>query len=62
MRALLFGTIKRTYCRSSVHYRVLTHEPSLGVIKDDKFDWFVDPPVAETELDTFIGPGDCAVP
>ena len=62
MRALLYGTTKRSYCGSSVHYRVFAHDPSLGIIKDDKLDWLVDPSVAEAELNTFIGPGDCTMP
>lgn len=53
---------KGAYSGSAVHYRVLTHDPSPGIIEDDKLDGLVDPPVAETELNTFIGPGDSTVP
>ena len=62
MRTMPLRTVERTYCGSSVHYRVLAHEPSLGIIKDNKFDWLVDPSVAETELNAFVGAGDSTVP
>ena len=62
MRKIPLGRIEGTYCGSSVHYRVLAHEPSLDVIKHDKFDRLVDPSVAETELNAFVGPGDSTVP
>lgn len=58
MRVALFRTTEVTHCGSSVHYRVLAHDPSLCVVKDDELDWLVDPSVAETELNTFIRPGD----
>lgn len=41
---------------------MLAHEPGFCVLKYDELDWLVDPPVAEAELNAFIGPGDCAVP
>jgi hypothetical protein len=62
MSSLLSEMIKGTYCRGSVHDRVLTHESSLGVIEDDKLDWLVDPSVAETELDTTVGLSDRTMP
>lgn len=62
MRMFLSETIKGTDCGSSVHYGVLAQDPSLGIIKDDKLDRFVDPSVAEAELNTLIGPSDCTVP
>ena len=62
MRMILFQGAKRTYRRSSIHYGMFAHEPSLGIIKDDKLDWLIDPSIAEAELNAFIGPGDCTVP
>ena len=51
-----------TYRGGSVHYRVFAHDSSLGIIKDNKLDWLVDPSVAEPKLDTLICPSDCTMP
>ena len=51
-----------TYCGGPVHYRVLTHESSLGIIKDDKFDWLIDPSVAKAKLNAFTSLGDPTMP
>ena len=41
---------------------MLAHEPSLGIIKDDKLDRLVDPSVAEPKLNTLVGSGNCTMP
>jgi len=34
---------------------VLAHESGLGIIEDDKLEWFIYPSVAKTELDALVG-------
>ena len=51
-----------TYCGGSIHYGVLAHEPSLGIIENDKLDRLVDPAIAEPQLNAVIGAGNCAMP
>lgn len=51
-----------TYCRSSIHNRVLAHEPCFDIIEDDELHWLVNPSVTETELNTLIGRGDSTMP
>lgn len=41
---------------------MLAHKSSLGIVEDDKFDWLVDPPVAEPKLNTLVSLSDCAMP
>jgi hypothetical protein len=62
MSTLVYKMSKGAHCGGSVHHRVLSHKPSLDVVKDDKFDWLVDPSVAEAELNTLAGLGDGTMP
>ena len=41
---------------------MLAHEPSLGIVEDDKLDRLVNPSVAEPKLNTLVGSGDCSMP
>lgn len=51
-----------THRGGSIHYGVLAHETSLGIIENDKLDWLVDPPVTEPQLNALVGLGNCTVP
>ena len=62
MSESLPGMIKGTHRWCPVHYGVLAHDSSLGIVEDDKLHRFVDPSVAEAESNTPIGLRDCTVP
>lgn len=62
MSESLPGMIKGTHRWRPVHYGVLAHDSSLGIVEDDKLHRFVDPSVAEAESNTPIGLRDCTVP
>lgn len=46
----------------SIHYGVLAHDSCLGIIENDKLDRLVDPAIAEPQLNTLVGPGNCTMP